>query len=70
VADAALFFYVAISTKAIIGGGDMKGWYEGYSYAGIMPDGKIRRFATDEEYREAYAEAAAPSSFSQQKQAS
>ena len=48
----------------------MKGWYEGYSYAGIMPDGKIRRFATDEEYREAYAEAAAPSSFSQQKQAS
>lgn len=47
----------------------MKGWYEGYSYVGIMPDGKKRRFATDTEYREAYAEAASSSSFSQEKQA-
>ena len=36
----------------------MKGWYEGYSYCGIMPDGRKQRFATDTEYREAYAEEA------------
>lgn len=36
----------------------MKGWYEGYSYCGIMPDGRQQRFATDTEYREAYAEEA------------
>ena len=36
----------------------MKGWYEGYSYCGIMPDGRKQRFATDMEYREAYAEEA------------
>lgn len=47
----------------------MKGWYEGYSYCGIMPDGSEQRFATDDEYREAYGEACA-SSFSQEKQAS
>ena len=38
----------------------MKGWYEKYSYCGIMPDGSKRRFATEQEYREAYAEEAAP----------
>ena len=38
------------------GGGSMKGWYEGYSYCGIMPDGTQRRFATKQEYKEAYAE--------------
>ena len=32
----------------------MKGYYEGYSYVGFMPDGTKRRFATEEEYREAY----------------
>lgn len=32
----------------------MKGWYEGYSYVGIMPDGRKMRFATEEEYKEAY----------------
>ena len=38
----------------------MKGYYEGYSYVGIMPDGRKMRFATDTEYREAYAEEARP----------
>lgn len=47
----------------------MKGWYEGYSYCGIMPDGRKQRFATDTEYREAYAEEAAPLYFSHEKQA-
>ena len=47
----------------------MKGYYEGYSYVGFMPDGSEKRFVTDEEYREAYAEEAAPLYFSQQKQA-
>lgn len=41
----------------------MKGYYEGYSYVGIMPDGRKMRFATDTEYREAYAEEARPSLF-------
>lgn len=34
----------------------MKGWYEGYSYVGIMPNNKKMRFATEEEYVEAYKE--------------
>ena len=34
----------------------MKGYYEGYSYVGIMPDGKKMRFATEAEYVEAYKE--------------
>ena len=34
----------------------MKGYYEGYSYVGFMPDGSERRFATENEYREAFAE--------------
>lgn len=42
----------------------MNGWYEGYSYCGIMPDGTKRRFATEQEYKEAYAEEAAPLYFS------
>lgn len=41
----------------------MKGYYEGYSYVGFMPDGKKMRFATDTEYREAYAEEARSSLF-------
>ena len=41
----------------------MKGYYEGYSYVGYMPDGRKMRFATDTEYREAYAEEARPSLF-------
>jgi hypothetical protein len=36
----------------------MKGYYEGYSYVGYMPDGRKMRFATDSEYIEAYAEEA------------
>ena len=36
----------------------MKGYYEGYSYVGIMPDGRRMRFATDSEYAEAFAEEA------------
>ena len=32
----------------------MKGYYEGYSYVGIMPDGRKMRFATEQEYYEAY----------------
>ena len=38
----------------------MKGYYEEYSYVGFMPNGKKMRFATDTEYREAYAEEARP----------
>lgn len=34
----------------------MKGYYEGYSYVGFMPDGTKRRFATEQEYVEAYKE--------------
>ena len=34
----------------------MKGYYEGYSYVGIMPDGSKMRFSTEEEYAEAYEE--------------
>ena len=34
----------------------MKGYYEGYSYVGYMPDGTKRRFATETEYKEAYME--------------
>lgn len=30
----------------------MKGYYEGYSYVGIMPDGKKMRFATDTEAKD------------------
>lgn len=29
-------------------------WYERYSVAGIMPDGRIARFDTDTEYVEAF----------------
>lgn len=36
----------------------MKGYYEGYSYVGFMPDGTKRWFATEQEYKEAYAEEA------------
>lgn len=32
----------------------MKGYYEGYSYVGFMPDGRKMRFATEQEYYEAY----------------
>ena len=41
----------------------MKGYYEGYSYVGYMPDGRKMRFATDSEYIEAYAEEARASLF-------
>ena len=34
----------------------MKGYYEGYSYVGFMPNGKKMRFATEQEYVEAYKE--------------
>ena len=37
----------------------MKGYYEGYSYVGYMPNGKKIRFATEKEYVEAYREALA-----------
>ena len=30
----------------------MKGYYEGYSYVGYMPDGSKMRFATEQEYKE------------------
>lgn len=32
------------------------GFYTGYSYVGIMPDGRKQPFATESEYREAYEE--------------
>lgn len=35
----------------------MKGYYERYSYVGLMPDGTWRRFVSDTEYAEAYREA-------------
>ena len=54
----ALFIFGNFYTAHNEGGGNMKGWYEGYSYCGIMPDGRLQRFATDTEYREAYAEEA------------
>lgn len=41
----------------------MKGYYEGYSYVGFMPDGTKMRFATEQEYKEAYAEYAQASAF-------
>lgn len=34
----------------------MKGYYEEYSYVGIMPDGRKIRFATEKEYADAYEE--------------
>lgn len=34
----------------------MKGYYEGYSYVGFMPNGKKMRFATEQEYIEAWRE--------------
>lgn len=34
----------------------MKGYYERYSYVGIMPDGRKQRFVTEQEYAEAYEE--------------
>ena len=34
-----------------------KGYYVGYSYAGLMPDGTVRYFATEKEYLEAYKDA-------------
>ena len=35
----------------------MKGYWEGYSYVGFMPDGSKQRFVSDTEYKEAYQEA-------------
>ena len=35
-----------------------KGYYTGYSYCGIMPDGRKAYFCSDDEYREAYEEEA------------
>lgn len=35
----------------------MRGYWERYAYVGFMPDGTKRRFATYEEYREAYQDA-------------
>lgn len=35
-----------------------KGFYTGYSYCGIMPDGRKAYFATDAEYLSAYEEEA------------
>lgn len=35
----------------------MKGYWEGYSYIGFMPDGSKRRFVSDKEYAESYSEA-------------
>ncbi len=32
----------------------MKGYWEGYSYVGFMPDGSKRRFVSEEDYKEAY----------------
>lgn len=32
----------------------MRGYYEGYSYVGFMPDGTVRRFVSDADYEEAY----------------
>ena len=32
----------------------MKGYWEGYSYVGFMPNGSKRRFVSEEEYKEAY----------------
>lgn len=34
----------------------MKGYYEGYSYVGFMPNDKKMRFATESEYIEAWRE--------------
>lgn len=34
----------------------MKGYYTGYAYCGIMPDGRKAYFATDQEYKETYDE--------------
>ena len=34
----------------------MKGYYVGYSYVGLMPDGTWQRFASEEEYWETYEE--------------
>ena len=33
-----------------------KGYYTGYSYCGIMPDGRKAYFVTESEYLEAYRE--------------
>lgn len=35
----------------------IKGYYTGYSYVGLMPDGTWRYFVSDTEYLEAYEEA-------------
>ena len=35
-----------------------KGYYTGYSYCGIMPDGRKAYFASDAEYKEAFEEEA------------
>ena len=45
-----------ISTAFYEGGDNMKGYYEGYSYVGFMPNGKKMRFATEREYVEAWRE--------------
>lgn len=34
----------------------MTGYWERYSYVGRMPDGKWRRFVSEDEYVEAYRE--------------
>ena len=35
----------------------MKGYWTGYSYAGLMPDGAWMYFSSDNEYKEFYDEA-------------
>ena len=50
----AFIFWPNINTAYYRGGELMKGYYEGYSYVGFMPDGKKMRFATEQEYYEAY----------------
>lgn len=42
----------------------MKGYYEGYSYVGFMPDGTKMRFATEQEYYEAWRDSCQALSFS------
>jgi len=35
----------------------MKGYWTGASYVGLMPDGTIQEFVSEDEYIEAYLEA-------------
>ena len=59
----ALFFFLAMPTSLLIERKevmDVKGYYNGYSWVGWMPDkrgGRWQFFATESEYREAYNEA-------------